>query len=135
MQEWLGNNNILMYSTHNEGESVIAERFMKTLKTKIYVKMTASDSKSYLSYLNKSVGQYNNTYHHYIGKKPTNANYSALTEKIEMNPKAPKIKVNDRVKITKYNKIFSNVYTENWSREIFIIDSVLKSNPWAYKRI
>ena len=135
MQEWLGNNNILMYSTHNEGESVIAERFMKTLKTKIYVKMTASDSKSYLSYLNKSVGQYNNTYHHSIGKKPTNANYSALTEKIEMNPKAPKIKVNDRVKITKYNKIFSNVYTENWSREIFIIDSVLKSNPWAYKRI
>ena len=38
MQEWLKNNNILMYSTHNEGKSVIAERFIKALKTKIYKK-------------------------------------------------------------------------------------------------
>ena len=38
MQEWLENNNILMYSTHNEGKSVIAERFLKTLKAKIYKK-------------------------------------------------------------------------------------------------
>ena len=38
MQEWLDNNDILMYSTHNEGTSVIAERFIKTLKAKIYKK-------------------------------------------------------------------------------------------------
>ena len=38
MQKWLDNNDILMYSTHNEGKSVIAERFIKTLKTKIYKK-------------------------------------------------------------------------------------------------
>ena len=38
MQEWLENNNILMYSTYNEGKSVIAERFLKTLKAKIYKK-------------------------------------------------------------------------------------------------
>ena len=44
--------------------------------------MTANDTKSYLSYLNKSVGQYNNTYHHFINKKPINAYYSALTEKL-----------------------------------------------------
>ena len=36
MQEWLDNNGVLMYSTHNEGKSVIAERFIKTLKAKIY---------------------------------------------------------------------------------------------------
>ena len=35
MQEWLNNNDILMYSTHNEGKSVITERFMKILKAKI----------------------------------------------------------------------------------------------------
>ena len=90
MQEWLDNNDILMYSTHNEGKSVIAERFIKTLKSKIYKKITANDSKSYLSYLNKLVDQYNNTYHHYVNKKPINADYSALTENIETNPKAPK---------------------------------------------
>ena len=91
--------------------------------------MTANDSNSYLPYLNKLVNQYNNTYHHSINKKPINADYSALTEKIETNLKAPKFKVKDRVRITKYENIFSKVYTENWSREIFIIDSVLKTNP------
>ena len=35
MQEWLYNN-VLMYYTHNEGKTVIAERFVKTLKAKIY---------------------------------------------------------------------------------------------------
>ena len=38
MQEWLDNNDVLMYSTHNEGKSVITERFIKTLKAKIYKK-------------------------------------------------------------------------------------------------
>ena len=61
MKVWLDNNDILMYSTHNEGKSLIAEKFIKTLKSKIYKKMTANDSKSYLPYLNKLVDQYNNT--------------------------------------------------------------------------
>ena len=39
MQEWLDNIDILMYSTHNEGKSVIAEIFIKTLKSKIYKKV------------------------------------------------------------------------------------------------
>ena len=47
---WLNNKDILMYFTHNEGTSVIAERFIKTLKAKIYEKMTGNDNKSYLSY-------------------------------------------------------------------------------------
>ena len=70
-----------MYSTHNEGKSVIAERFIKTLKAKIYKKLIATDSKPYLSYLNKLVDQYNNTYHRSIDKEPINADYSAMTEK------------------------------------------------------
>ena len=54
------------------------------------------------------------TYHHFIGKKPVNADYSALTEKIKLSHKALKFKVVDKR------------YTGNWSREIFVIDSVLK---------
>ena len=50
-----------------------------------------------------------------------------------MNPKAPKFEVNDRVRTTKYKNTFSKGYTKNWPREIFIIDSVLKTNPWTYK--
>ena len=58
-----------------------------------------------------------------------------MTEKIKTNYKVPKFKVNDRVKITKYKNIFSKGYTKSWQREIFIIDSVLKTNPWTYKII
>ena len=56
-----------------------------------------------------------------------------MTEKIETTPKVPKFKVNDRVRINKSKNIFSKDYTEYWSREIFIIGSVLKANPWTYK--
>ena len=80
-QEWLDTNDILMYFTHNQGKSVNAERFVKTLKSKIYKKMTVNDNKSYLPYLNKLVDQYNNTYKHSINKKPIIADYSAFTKK------------------------------------------------------
>ena len=66
-------------------------------------------------------------------KKPVDANYSALTEETELSHKVPKFKFGHRVMITKYNNIFSKSYAENWSREIFVIDSALKINPWTYK--
>ena len=100
MQKWLHDNDILMYLTHNEGKSVVAEKFIKKLKDKIYKTMTANDSKSYLNYLNKLIDEYSNTYHRSVGKKPIDADYSALTDKIESNCKAPKFKIDDRVRIT-----------------------------------
>ena len=95
--------------------------------------MIANDRKSYLSYLNKLVDQYNNTYHHSVYKKPINADYSTLTVKIETNSTARKFKVYDRVRIIKYKNIFSKGYTENRSREIFVNDSVVKTNSWTFK--
>ena len=68
MQVSLDSNNILMYSIHNEDNSVITERFIKTSKTNIYVKIIANDRKYYLSCLNKIVDQYNKSFHHSIGK-------------------------------------------------------------------
>ena len=95
MQKWLEHNDILLYSTHNEGKSVIAERFIKQLKAKIYEKMTSTNSKSYLAYLNKLVDQCNNIYHHSINKKPINTDDSALTVKNEtsLKLKTPKFKI------------------------------------------
>ena len=66
--------------------------------------------------MNKLVDQYNNIYHYCINKKPLNGDYSALDENIETNPKASKFKVNDTVRITKYNNIFSKDYARNWSK-------------------
>ena len=120
-----------MYSTHKERKSVIVERFIKTLKAKIYKRMTANDSKSHLPCLNKLVDQYNNTYHYSINEKPINVDYTTLTKNIETNRKAPKFKVNNRVRTTKYKNVVR--VTENWSREMFIINSILKTNPWTYR--
>ena len=68
-----------------------------------------------------------------ILQKPVSADYSALTEKNETNSKPPKFKVNDRVRITKFKNFFKIVCSKDWSREIFIIDSVVKTYPWTCK--
>ena len=52
-----------------------------------------------------------------------------IVQKIESSHKAPKYKTGDRVKLTKYKNIFSKGYTKNWSKEVFVIDFVLKTNP------
>ena len=67
--------------------------------------MTANDIKSNLGYLKQLVDEYNNIYHCFVGKNTIDTDFSALFEKIEKNPKAPKFKVSDRLRITK-NKIF-----------------------------
>ena len=54
--------------------------------------MTANYRKFYLSHLNKLVDQCNNTYHDSIGKKPIDADYSALTEETKSSYKTPKFK-------------------------------------------
>ena len=71
---------ILIYLTFNEGNSVVAQKFIRTLKSKTYKRVTANNNKSYLDYFNKSVDEYNDSYCHCIGKKPINANYSAFTK-------------------------------------------------------
>ena len=59
MQKWFDDNDILTHSTHNEGKLVVAERFIRTLKKKIYKKMTANNKNLCLGYLNKLVDEYN----------------------------------------------------------------------------
>ena len=82
--------------------------------------------------MKKFVDRYNSIYHHFISKKPIDVDYSASTENVETNFRAPKFKFIDRVRITKYKNILSKGCTQNWSREIIVIDSVL-TIPWTYK--
>ena len=65
--------------------------------------------------------------------KKAYADYSVLADKIETNSKSPRFKIDDSVRLTKYENIFSKGYTENWSREILVPDSMLKINPWTYR--
>ena len=110
-----------MYSTNNEGKSVVAERFIRTLKSKIY-KYTNSISKNvYIDKLDDIVNEYNNTYHTTIKMKPIDVkdNTYINTDK-ETNDKDPKFKVGDRIRISKYKNIFAKGYTPNWSEEVFV---------------
>ena len=59
-----------MHSIQNEGKSVVAERFIRTLKTKIYKYMTSVSKNVYIDKLDDMVSDYNNTYHRTIKMKP-----------------------------------------------------------------
>ena len=65
-----------MYSTHNEGKSVVAERFIRTLKNKIYKYMTSISKNVYIDKLDDIVNKYNNTYHSTSKIKPVNVKSS-----------------------------------------------------------
>ena len=69
-KKWLQDNDIAMYSTSNEGKSVIAERFIRTLNNKIYKYMTSISKNVYIDKLDDIVKKYNNTYHTTIKMKP-----------------------------------------------------------------
>ena len=69
-KKWLKDNDIEMYLIHNEGKSVVAERFIRTLKTKIYKYMTSISKNVYIDTLDDTVNEYNYTYHRTIKMKP-----------------------------------------------------------------
>ena len=103
-----------MYSTHNEGKSVVAERFIRTLKNKIYKHMTAVSKNVYIDKLDDIVNEYNNTYHRTIKMKPIEVKDNTYIDSIkEVNDKDPKFKVGDHVRISKYKNIFAKGYTPN----------------------
>ena len=122
-----------MYSTHNEGKSVVAERFIRTLKSKIYKHMTLISKNVYIDKLDDIVNEYNNTYHTTIKMKPIDVkdNTYINTDK-ETNDKDPNFKVGDRVRISKYKNICAKGYTPNWSEEVFVIKKVKNAVPWTF---
>ena len=102
-KRWLSNNDIIMYSTFNEGKSVVVERFIKTLKNKLYKHMTATGKNVYYDVLDDVVDKYNNTQHNNIKMKPKdvkNDNNRVYID--EHNKKSTKFNVGDRVRISKF---------------------------------
>ena len=132
-KKWLRDNDIVMYSTHNEGKSVIAERFIKTLKSKIYKYMTSISKNVYTDKLDDILDGYNNTYHTTIKMKPIDVKDNTyINTSKEINNKDSKFKVGDRVRISKYKNIFAKGYMPNWSEEVFVIKKIKNTVPWTY---
>ena len=122
-----------MYSTFNEGKSVVAERFIRTLKNKLYNHMTATCKNVYYNVLDDTVNEYNNTKHNTIKLKPKDVKDSNKRVYIdEHNKKDSRFHVGDRVRISKFKNIFAKGYTPNWGREIFIINKINDTVPYTY---
>ena len=126
-KKWLKDNEISMYSTYDAGKSVVAERFIGTLKNKVYKHMTAISKNVYFNVLDDIVNKYNNSYHKTIKMKPIDVGDDSFAQYNEKsNEKDPKFKVGDQVRISKFKNVFAKVYTPNWSEEIFIVKKIKK---------
>ena len=103
----------------------VAERFIRTLKSKIFKNMTAYSKNVYFDALDDIVNEYNNRVHRTTKMKPidvTDDSYAEYNE--DFNKKDPKFKVGDHVRISKYKNIFAKGYTPNWSEEVFVINKI-----------
>ena len=131
-KKWLSDNNIEMYSTYNKGKSLVAERFIRTLKNKLYKHMTATSKNVYYNVLDDVVSKYNNTKHSTIKMKPIDVRDNKRVYIDEHNEKDSRFKVGDRVRISKFKNMFAKGYTPNWSTEIFIINKINDTVPYTY---
>ena len=127
MKSYLQNNNIERRSTHNEGKSVIPERFIRILKNKTYKYMTSVSKNMYIDKLDDIVNKCN-TYHNTIKMKPTDVKSSTYINiySKKSNKKDPKFKIGDIVRISKYKNIFAKGYTLR-KLKIKVKDTV----PWS----
>ena len=132
-KRFLKNNRIEMYSSYSEGKSVVAERFIRTWKSKIFKHMTGFSKNVYFDVLEDIFKKYNNTVHRTIEMKPIDVTSDSCAEYNEdSNKKDPKFKVGDRVRISKYKNIFTKGYTQNWSEEVFVVSKIKNTAPWTY---
>ena len=128
VKSWIPENNIEMYSIHNEEKSVVAGRYIRILKTKIYKYMTSVSRNVYIDELDDILNKYSNTYHRTIKMKPVDIKDNTYIDfDKENNDKYPKFKVADHVRISKFkgNTLF-------WFEEVFVIKKLKNTVPWTY---
>ena len=140
--KFLKENDIKLYHTENEGKSVFAERFIRTLKNKMWKYFTAVGNQKWNNaLLQKIVNEYNNTVHSSIHVTPKEASEKPELVK-EINEQHNhendnlkekiKFKIGDKVRIFKYKNKFEKGYETKWTKEIFIVDRIYYTKPITY---
>ena len=128
MKSWLEENDIEMYLIHNEGKSIVAERFIGTLENKIYKNRTLISKNLCIDKLDNIVNKYNNIYHRTIKMKPSiYINFNKYN-----NKEGHKFKVGDQIRISKQKNIFAKGYVPNWSEKALMVTKVENAVPWKY---
>ena len=122
VKSWLKDNNIEMYSAHNEGKFVVSKIFIITLKNKNYKYMTSISKNVYMNKSADIVNEYSNTYHSTIKMKPANVSSSTYFGcGVESNDKGSKFDFGNLVRISNYKNIFAQGYIPGLSEEVFVI--------------
>ena len=133
---------VYLYATENEEKSSIAERWIRTMKEKMFKYFTDNNTYNYIDALPELVEDYNNTVHSSTKLTPTDASKEENELKVWRNlyPDRyktsrlnPKFSVGDEVRITKKKKVFEKGYTTRWTEEIFAIKEIRETNPITYK--
>ena len=133
---------IEIYSTENEGKSSIVERWIRTMKEKMWKYFTDNNTYNYMNVLPDLVKDYDNTVHSSIKMTPIEASKkkNELTvwrnlypDRYKIYDLTPKFSVGDKVRITKKKKVFEKGYTTRWTEEIFTIKEIQNTNPITYK--
>ena len=122
-------NGIVIYQTHNEGKSVVAARFIRTLKNNIYKCITEISKNVYYVYnddkLDNIIDRYNNTNQRRIKEKTIDAKPITFIDLVlKAMIKIPNLKCRDLVRILKYKNIFAKIYILSWSEEVSFIKDV-----------
>ena len=129
---------IELYSTENEEKSSVVERWIRTMKEKMWKYFSAKSTNVYMNVLSDLVKEYNNTRHSSIKMTPVKASKkenelmvwrNLYPEHLEIRDIKPKFFVGDKVRISKKKKTFEKGYTTRWTEEIFTIVEVKLTSP------
>ena len=133
---------IEIYHTENVEKSSVVERWIRTMKEKMWKYFTDNNTYTYIDILPDLVRDYNNTKHSSIKMTPVEASKkkNELTvwrnlypDRLKIHDINPKFSVGDRVRISKKKAIFEKGYTTRWTEEIFTITKILNTKPVTYK--
>ena len=133
---------VYLYATENEEKSSIAERWIRTMKEKMFKYFTDNNTNKYIDVLPDLVEDYNNTVHSSTKLSPVEASkkenelkvwHNLYPDRYKTSRLNPKFSVGDEVRITKKKKVFEKGYTTRWTEEIFTIKEIRETNPITYK--
>ena len=142
-QDKLRERGIQFYVSQNEDiKASVVERFNRTLKTKMWKFFTHRNTYRYVDVLQDMVHSYNNTFHRTIGQAPSSVkkeDVPKLREKMygidnDVNARV-KLKVGDKVRISKTRRTFDKGYLPNWTKEIFSVSEAIATTPPTYKLV
>ena len=110
----------------------MTERFIRTLKNKIYKRMTTASKNVCFDVLGDITDEYKNTFHRTIKLNTIDVKFDSYVDHEDSNEKDPKFKIGDLGKVSKYKNIFAKGYAPNWSEEIFVISKTKNTVAWTY---